>query len=86
MNDAPRITGVQARAVNVPLARPLGTASGTVQAAPLVLIDIATEGPTGSAYLFVYTPKALRATVALIEEMTPLVVGKPLAPQDRSRD
>jgi mandelate racemase len=56
MTDAPRITGVRARAVNVPLARPLGTASGTVQAAPLVLLDLATVVPTGSAYLFVYSP------------------------------
>jgi len=61
------IRGVRARPVLVPLRRPLATAGGAVEAAPLVLIDLETadgagEGPTGSAYVFTYTPTALRAT------------------------
>jgi mandelate racemase len=87
MREAPVIAGVRARAAIVPLARPIRTASGTVPSAPLVLLDVATRGgPEGRAYLFGYTPVTLRPLVALVEELTPMLVGKPLAPQDRMRD
>src|SRR4030095_7806066 len=53
----------------------------------LLLIDIATaEGITGRAYLFGYTKVTLRALKALTEDLAPLIVGKPCAPQDRAAD
>lgn len=52
---------VQARAVNVPMQRPLQTSGVLVGTSPLVLIDIQTEeGVTGCSYVFCYTPLALQ--------------------------
>jgi mandelate racemase len=57
------------------------TASGTVNIAPLVLIDLDTDaGVRGSTYLFTYTPAALGPTADLIRNLASLVVGQPLAP------
>jgi len=48
---------VPTEAVVVPLVRPVRTASGTVDRAPLVLIDLVTsDGVVGHAYLFSYYP------------------------------
>ena len=81
------IRSLTARAVIAPLARPLRTASGEIPAAPLLLIDIATDqGITGRAYLFGYTKVTLRALKALTEDLAPLLVGKPCAPQDRAAE
>jgi len=81
------IRSLTARAVVAPLARPLRTASGEIPAAPLLLIDLATEeGVTGRAYLFGYTKVTLRALKALTEDLASLLVGKPVAPQDRAAD
>lgn len=79
------IRSLTARAVVAPLARPLRTASGEIPAAPLLLIDIATEQSiTGRAYLFGYTRVTLRALKALLEELQPHLAGKPVAPYDRA--
>lgn len=79
------IRSLAARAVIAPLARPLRTASGEIPAAPLLLIDIATaQGVTGRAYLFGYTKATLRALKALVEDVAPLLTGKPCAPYDRA--
>jgi mandelate racemase len=73
--------------VVAPLARPLRTASGEIPAAPLLLIDIATDqGITGRAYLFAYTKMTLRALKALTEDLVPLLIGKPCAPADRAAE
>ncbi len=81
------ISGVAARAVVAPLERPVRTASGTIPAAPLVLIDVATaQGVTGRAYLFAYTPPALAPLRAMVAALAPLLVGKPVAPVERKRD
>ncbi|HEY1383463.1 MAG TPA: hypothetical protein VGF43_07595, partial [Dongiaceae bacterium] len=75
------IRSLTARAAVVPLARPLRTASGEIPAAPLLLIDITTEqGISGRAYLFAYTKVTLRALKALVEDLAPLLAGKPCAP------
>ncbi len=78
------ISDLRARAVVVPLARPLRTASGEIPAAPLVLIDVLAEGKVaGSAYLFAYSPVTLKALVALIGDLVPLLRGKTIAPAAR---
>lgn len=81
------IRSLSARAVVVPFARPLRTASGEIPAAPLLLLDLATEdGITGRAYLFAYTRLALRALKCLAEDLAPLLDGKPVAPHDRAAE
>ena len=77
------ITSLKARAVFVPMTRPLHTATGTITKVPLVLIDLATSaGAIGRSYLFCITPLALKAQVALLDDMASLVVGQPLVPFD----
>jgi mandelate racemase len=81
--QSPRLTvrSVRARAVDVPMPRPLQTASGTIRSAPLVLIDLSTEeGVTGSSYVFCYTPVALRPTAQLASSIADLIKGETVAP------
>ena len=64
MTALPKLTlrSLDVRAVNAPLARAVRTASGNIETAPLVLLDLVTdEGVTGTSYVFCYTPVALRA-------------------------
>jgi mandelate racemase len=76
-----RIRGVQARPVNVPMARPLATSGGTVDSAPLVLVDLDTEeGITGRSYVFCYTPMALLPVAQLVTQLVALVVGDAVVP------
>lgn len=78
-----RITGIQARAVNVPLEFPVRTAVGVVATSPLVLIDLSTStGATGRAYVFTYTPLALEATRQMVLSLGALIQDRPLAPHD----
>lgn len=81
--DTPKITGLTARAVNVPLEFPVRTSVGIVATSPLVLIDLHTDaGVTGRSYVFTYTPLALQATKALLESFGAAIVGQPVAPFD----
>lgn len=83
MKDAPTITGVRARAVNVPLEYPVRTSVGVVATSPLVLIDIETDSAAvGRAYIFTYTPMALKATQVLTESIGQSLVGAAVAPID----
>ena len=78
------IQDIRARAVIAPLARPLRTASGSIEVSPLILFDVLTaDGTTGSAYLFAYTPAMLKPLLALIEEIKPELIGQPLVPLAR---
>jgi mandelate racemase len=80
---APQLTirGLTARAVDVPMDRPIQTASGEMPTAPLVLIDLETdEGVTGSAYVFCYTPAVLRPLRELIAGLEPVLEGRAVAP------
>ena len=62
------VTGIRARAVSVPLAHKLQTASGELAEAPLVLIDLETDaGVTGRSYLMAYSHLALRPLTTLVE-------------------
>ena len=80
---APTITGLRARPVSVPLTHPLQTAAGQLDEAPLVLIDLSTEGGVvGRSYLFAYTHLALGPLTGLVTNLADVVVGLPLAPAD----
>ncbi len=75
------IRDLRARAVEVPIARPVRTASGSIEAAPLVLVDVLTDqGVTGCAYAFGYTRPTLKPLLALAEELRAELVGQPLVP------
>jgi mandelate racemase len=81
MPQVPSIRALRARAVNVPIKRPLATATGAVTHAPLVLVDLETDqGITGVAYVFTPAGYALKPLVALIEGIGELVKGDPVAP------
>ena len=72
---------LRVRAVNVPMTRPLQTSSGTIRVAPLLLIDLHTkEGITGCAYLFCYTPLALKPVWELTVSLAGLIKGDRVAP------
>jgi mandelate racemase len=74
---------LRVRAVQVPLRLPLQTSGGTVRVAPLALIDLVTEeGVTGRAYLFCYTPLALKPVVQLLENLSAFLKGDAVAPLD----
>jgi mandelate racemase len=85
--NALTIRGVTARAVLAPMARPMRTASGSIPAAPLVLIDVATgEGITGRAYAFAYTALLLAPLADLVRAIGETLVGRAVAPFDRARE
>ena len=81
--SVPAIRSVKARGVVVPIARPVKTAFATIDAAPLVLIDVETDqGVTGRAYIFAYARLTLKPLVHLIEEIGRELTGRPVAPYD----
>ena len=66
----PAVSAVKARALVTPMARPVKNAFGVIDAAPLVLIDVATDqGITGHSYLFAYSKVTLKPFVLLVEEI-----------------
>lgn len=82
--DTPKLATAQVRKLIVPFDQALRTASGVMQAAPMVLLDLPTNaGVTGHAYLFCYTPTVLDAVARLTQDVAKLLVGQPLAPQQQ---
>ena len=68
-STGPTIKTIRARAVVVPLQRPMRTAMGVIPSSPLVLIDVETsEGVCGSAYIFTYIELALKPSLELVGE------------------
>lgn len=83
MSNAPLIQSVAARAVHVPLNRPLGTSAATLTHAPLVVASVTTaDGMVGHAYVFAYTLSAGPAIVALLKGIEEMVKGDAVAPVD----
>jgi len=81
MSETPVIRALRARAVNVPIKRPLATATGAVTHAPLVLIDLETDqGITGVGYIFTPAGYAIKPLAAVIEALGEFVKGDPVAP------
>jgi mandelate racemase len=79
----PAIRDVKARAVIAPISRPVKNAFGVIEAAPLVLIDVATDqGITGRSYIFAYAKLTLKPLVHLIEEIGHDLTGNAIAPFD----
>jgi mandelate racemase len=79
----PAIRSVTARAVDVPISRPVKNAFGVIRSAPLVLIDVVTDqGVTGRSYIFGYAPLTLAPLVRLIEEIGSGLTGQAIAPFD----
>jgi mandelate racemase len=79
------VRAIHASAVEVPMARPLGTSAQTMGTAPLLLIDLETEeGITGRAYLFCYTRMAPGLIAAVLTDIQDAVRGECLAPVDLS--
>jgi mandelate racemase len=79
----PSIRSVTARAVDVPISRPVKNAFGVIRSAPLVLIDVVTDqGVTGRSYIFGYARLTLAPLVRLIEEIGSGLTGQAIAPFD----
>ncbi len=83
MPSAPslRVSRLRARAVDVPMNRPLATSGGIVSTAPFVLVDLETkEGVMGCAYIFCYTAVVLKPIVQLLSNLEALIQGDAVAP------
>ncbi len=79
------VRAIRTVAVEVPMARPLGTSAQTMRTAPLLLIDLETEeGITGHAYLFCYTQVAPGLIATVLADIQDAVRGERLAPVDLS--
>ena len=75
------IRGLRTRAVRAPMRRPLRTSGGTIEHAPLVLIDLETdEGVPGRAYLFAYSDVGARALREILAGIAEMVRDDPVAP------
>src|SRR6476659_4221537 len=76
----PAIRSVKARGLVGPIARPVKTAFTTIDAAPLVLIDVETDqGVTGRSYIFAYARLTVKPLVHLIGEIGRELTGRPVA-------
>jgi mandelate racemase len=75
------VRDVAARAVVVPLARPLATRVGAFSHWPLLLIDVTTEqGITGRSYLAPYLSRAIGALLPMVRDLGAELRGRPAAP------
>lgn len=83
MNCIPQLTirTIRVRGLNLQLARPIETASGVMNTAPLVLVDLVTnEGILGCSYLRCYTPLVLQPLVQLVATCGEVLSGQTVAP------
>jgi mandelate racemase len=76
-----RLRGVRCTPVEVPLRYVLGTSAATVRAAPLLLVEVATEeGVTGQSYVFAYRRSGAKAIALVLEDAAEVVRGERVAP------
>ena len=81
-----RIRALNARAVAAPMKRPLATSTGALSVAPLLLIDLETDGGiVGRSYLFGIGKHNLAPIAKLLEAMAEMVKGDEVAPFDLER-
>jgi len=77
------LKSIDARAVSVPLRRPVVSKVGLFSEWPLILIDLHTnEGIVGRSYLEPYLKNAARYVVPAIHDLGAALAGKSLAPLD----
>ena len=78
-----KIKNVRVRPVLVPFKRPPVSASGTLPAAALILIDLETDGGiVGRAYVFGYAPWTVKPIIGCLDAMAEMIKGDALAPFD----
>jgi mandelate racemase len=78
-----KIKSIRTRAVSAPLKRPLATSIATITSAPLLLIDLQTDGGiVGRSYLFPIAAAHIKPIAALLEAMAQMLKGDPVAPVD----
>jgi mandelate racemase len=81
-----KIRSLQVRAVAVPMRRPLQASIAAVTVAPLLLVDLKTDGGiVGRSYLFCMNEKHMRPVAALVEAMGEMVKGDAVAPFELER-
>lgn len=80
------VRSIKARAVAVPMKRPLGTSAETIKAAALLLLDLATEeGIIGRSYAFCYRPSIARSAQGLVIDLNEALRGVPVTPMELSQ-
>src|SRR5262249_40865539 len=80
------LKSVRARAVVVPLRRPVVSKVGLFRDWPIILIDLYThEGIVGHSYLEPYLKQSMRYIVAAIEDLADAATNQPIAPFDAYR-
>ena len=78
-----KIRAIRVRAVAAPMKRPLQTSTTAVTVAPLLLIDLQTDGGiVGRSYLFGIQKHHLAPLAKLVEAMAEMVKGDAVAPLD----
>jgi len=81
-----KIESISARAVAVPMRRPLKTSTGAVSVAPLLLVDLKTNGGiVGRSYLFAISRAHLKPLAAVVEAMAEMIAGDAVAPFEIER-
>lgn len=75
------LRNLSARAVLLPLKRPVVARIATMGQWPMILIDLSTEeGVIGRAYLEPYVPKAMKYLVAALNDLGDMLTGQRVAP------
>jgi mandelate racemase len=78
------LRSIDARAVSVPLRRPVVSKVGVFREWPLILIDLYTqEGIVGRSYLEPYLKNAARYVIPALHDLAEAQQGQPLAPLER---
>ncbi len=81
MKTTLKIQSISVRAVIVPMRRPLKTSTGAVSVAPLLLVDLKTNGGiVGRSYLFAISTAHLKPLAAVVEAMAEMIAGDAVAP------
>src|SRR6185503_10811772 len=83
MKANPKIQSISVRAVAVPMRRTLQTSIAAVTEAPLLLVDLKTNGGiAGRSYLFTMSRLHLKPVAALVDAMAGLLKGDAVAPYE----
>ena len=80
MGELLTLQSIDARAVLLPLRRPIVSKVGRFDDWPMILIDVYTrEGIVGHSYLEPYLKDALGCIIALVQTLGAAHIGKPIA-------